>query len=88
MNNQLDNHLQRSLRRWAAAQRPPKNARTRLLLQAASPFSKVEAPPEEWLVDPPRLPKPYLGFPQRDLSGMGEFLWTVQLRLPTMQSST
>jgi hypothetical protein len=87
MNDQLDNHLQRSLHRWAAAQRPPKNARTRLLLQAASPFSKVEAPREEWQIGQPGLPKPYLGFPQRDLSGMGEFLWATQLRLPTIQGS-
>jgi len=88
MNDQLDNHLQRSLHRWAAAHRPPKNGRARLLLQAASPFSQVEAPQEEWQIEPPRLPKPYLGFPQRDLSGMGEFLWAAQLRLPAMQSST
>jgi len=88
MNDQLDNHLQTCLRRWAAVQRPPKNARTRLLLQAASPFSQVEAPQEEWQIEQPRLPKPYLGFPQRDLSGRGEFLWAAQLRLPTMQSST
>jgi hypothetical protein len=88
MNDQLDNHLQRSLRRWAAAQNPPKNARTRLLLQAASPFSPAEAPQEELLNQQIGLLKPYVGFPHRDLSGMAEFLWASQLRLPTMQGLT
>jgi len=88
MNDQLDNHLQRSLHRWAATQCPPKNGRARLLLQVASPFSRVEAQLEDWQIEQPGLLKPFLSYPQRDLLGMGEFLWATQLRLPAMQSST
>jgi hypothetical protein len=87
MDDQLDNHLERTLRRWAAAQRPPKNARTRLLLQAASPFFQAEAPPEDGLIEPPRLPKSYLGYPHRELSGMVQFIWAAQFHLPATQSS-
>jgi hypothetical protein len=87
MNDQLDNHLQRSIRRWAAAQRPPKNSRTRLLLQAASPCSQVEEPREEWLIEQPRLPKSCLGYPHRELSGMVQFIWAAQFHLPATQTS-
>jgi hypothetical protein len=89
MNNPLDYYLQKNLRSWAAVQQPPKNARSRLLLQAASPFyKKVEAPLEEWMVERPKLIKPYLGYPHRDLPGMFESLWVTQLQLPAKLSSS
>jgi hypothetical protein len=89
MSDQIDLYLHGSLKRWTSSQRPPKNARARLLLQAAAPYHHpVEGIGEELPLEAPRLPAIYTGYPHHDLSGMMDLLWAARLPLPSVHVQT
>lgn len=88
MSDPIDFHLKLALKRWTAAERPPKNARARLLLQAAAPYYPSEGTGDQQVAEAPGFPAIYLGSPHHDLSAMLDLLWATRLPLSSMQVQT
>ena len=78
--DRFDLELRQALKSWVAHHPFPTSGRARLLRTAAS-LNPAEETLEDWLIERPVFPEHYLDYPQRDLSGLFDYGWTIHIRL-------